>query len=503
MSAELTHSTLNRRIARGAAWMVGLRLADRAVGFLSTIVLARLLMPADFGLVALATAMVAAIGIFGEFGFELALIQNQKAERAHYDTAWTLGALRGLLAALVIALVAQPLASFFGDPRLLDVIVVLAAVPLLEGLYNIGTVAFRKDLTMRKEFVFRIVPRIGGFLVTIAFALAWQNYWALIYGTVAGVALRVVMSYLMHPYRPRLSVSAWRDIFGFSKWMLVTSIVTFGNRKADTVIIAKLLDAHSLGVFSMANQIANTASAELMAPVKQALFPGYAKLAHDTALLRKSFVDVYGILVLIALPIAVGIGLTAEFFVPVLLGPNWSDAIPLIEILVISGGLRAISSHVRPVYLAMNQPHLGAYAQIGRMLVFLPILLFALVHYGIEGAAVAHAVGRVTVLLGSLYLMRRLLDVTIHDIWAACWRPLVGCALMAGVVYCLKWLSPTGELSISANIALLAMAAIAGAITYLGSLLMLWWLVGRPAACAESHVLRYLRFKVIDGSTRS
>src|SRR3546814_13186972 len=101
------------------------------------------------------------------------------------------------------------------------------------------------------------------------------------------------------------------------------------------------------------------AAAELIAPIKQVLFPGYARIAHDIALLRKAFIDVYGILVLVALPVAIGIGLTAEYFVPLLLGPNWVQAVPIIQILVISGGLRSLSSHVRPVYLAMNRPKIG------------------------------------------------------------------------------------------------------------------------------------------------
>src|SRR3546814_3486762 len=102
--------------------MVGLDFVDRCIGFVSTIIRARLLVPADFGLVAIAMALVAAVSVFGEFGLELALIQNQKAQRSHYDTAWTLGLLRGLCAAAIIALLAEPLAAFFDDPRLETVV---------------------------------------------------------------------------------------------------------------------------------------------------------------------------------------------------------------------------------------------------------------------------------------------------------------------------------------------------------------------------------------------
>jgi lipopolysaccharide exporter len=341
MAADLASEMLarvNRRMARGAAWMIGLRFADRMIGLLSMVVLARLLLPADFGVVALAMAMVSVVDDLADFGFDMALIQNQTADRSHYDTAWTFNVARGLVASVALALLAHPLALFFEDPRLDEVLLVLAISPFLAGFYNIGTVAFRKNLTLNKEFIFRIIPRLIGVIATIAFALVWRNYWALVVGTLTGIGIRLPLSYLMHSYRPRLSLAASRGIMDFSKWMLMTSIGDMVSQKAGTFMIAKLLDTASLGVFSMSSQIANMASQELIAPIKQALFPGYAKLAHDIALLKKAFLDVYGILVLLALPAAIGIGLTAEFFVPLLLGPKWHGAVPVIEILVISGG---------------------------------------------------------------------------------------------------------------------------------------------------------------------
>jgi O-antigen/teichoic acid export membrane protein len=476
-------------MTRGAAWMIGLRLTDRNLGFLSTIILARLLVPADFGVVVLAMAMIGAIDDLADFGFEQALIQNQKAVRAHYDTAWTFGMIRGAASALVIAALSEPLALFFEDPRLRDVMLTLALVPFLSGFYNVGTVAFRKELTLSKEFVFRIVPRIMGVVTTITLAFAFRNYWALVYGTLAGTGTRLAFSYFMHSYRPRISIAAARDIMGFSKWMLVTSIADLASQKFGTLIIAKFLDAASLGIYSMANQIANIASSELIAPIKQALFPGYAKLAHDTALLKKAFLDVYGILVLLALPAAIGIGLTAEFFVPILLGPKWSDTVSLIGILVISGGLRSLSSHVRPVYLALNKPQFGAYAAAGRALVHVPMLIFALQYYGIEGAAVAHATGHVAVLLGSLYLMHRLLGVSIGDFLRACWRPLVGCALMVLAVLLVKWFPPVAGVGFASLVLLLVLTVSVGILTYVGAVLLLWWLCDRPLNSAESHLL--------------
>src|SRR5262245_26988343 len=280
---------------------------------------------------------------------------------------------------------AYPLAAFFDNPELAGVIMVLALAPVLEGFYNIGAVAFRKDLLLHKEFIYRIAPRIVGTMVTITLAIIWRSHWALVCGTLTASSFRLLLGYQMHRYRPRVSVAAWREIMGFSKWMLVTNIAGFINDKASTVAIARYLDTASVGVFALASQIANMASVELLAPIRQALFPGYAKLAHNPALLRTAFLDAYGILVLLALPAAIGLGLTAEYYVPLLLGQKWVGAIPVIEILAISGGLSTLSSHVQPVYLAMNRPQLGTWASIGRATFYLPILIYALPRYGLVG----------------------------------------------------------------------------------------------------------------------
>ena len=177
--ASKPSGSVGTRMARGAAWMVVLQSADRVLGFLSILVLARLLVPEDFGLVALAMAIVGSLTAFSEFGFDLALIQNQSAQRKHYDTAWTLGLLRGLLLAGLLLLISKPNADLMGDQRLVTLVYVLALVPFIESFINVGIVDFRKDLVFRKEFLYRFSSRLGGVLTTVTLAFFWRDYWAL------------------------------------------------------------------------------------------------------------------------------------------------------------------------------------------------------------------------------------------------------------------------------------------------------------------------------------
>ena len=148
--------------------------------------LARLLVPADFGLVAMATALSGALAAMSEFGFAVALIQNQTADRRYYDTAWTLGLIRGLLVAGALAACADPLATMFADQRLEPILHVLAVGLVITSFENIAVVDFRKDLQFHREFYYRALAKIASFAFTVSLAVLLRNYWALVSGIVVG-----------------------------------------------------------------------------------------------------------------------------------------------------------------------------------------------------------------------------------------------------------------------------------------------------------------------------
>ena len=138
-------------MASGAAWMILVRLLDRSIGLVSTLILARLLVPADFGLVAMATAIGALLDILGGFSFDMALIQNPGAKRSHYDTVWTFNVLFGAFCAVAFIAIAAPAARFYNEGKLENVMYVLAIGYLLNGFSNIGTVDFRKELEFERR----------------------------------------------------------------------------------------------------------------------------------------------------------------------------------------------------------------------------------------------------------------------------------------------------------------------------------------------------------------
>ena len=195
------------RMLNGALWMIALRWAIRLTGLVSTVILARLLMPSDFGIVAMAMIVVGTLEIFNQTGQTLVLIRLENPTKEHFDTAWTVSFLIGLAIAAAI-LAASPLAElYFHEPKVEPVMQCLALRAILGGLENIGTVNFRRDLKFDRFFAFNVYPKLISFTVTIALAFMLRNYWALVAGILIGQLALIVLSYTMHPHRPRFTLS--------------------------------------------------------------------------------------------------------------------------------------------------------------------------------------------------------------------------------------------------------------------------------------------------------
>src|SRR5262249_43311926 len=143
---------LRHSMARGALWMVGMRWTIRAIGLLNTIILARLLTPADFGIVAMASVAVSLLDSMADFNVETAIVRSKVASRGQYDSAWTVQVTEGLVKTALLISIAPLLAGFYGDPRVALLVYIIALRPGIEGFENIGQVDFRRDLQFGKEF---------------------------------------------------------------------------------------------------------------------------------------------------------------------------------------------------------------------------------------------------------------------------------------------------------------------------------------------------------------
>jgi O-antigen/teichoic acid export membrane protein len=366
----------------------------------------------------------------------------------------------------------------------------LSLATWIRGFENIGVVDFRKELRLDREFKMLLTKRIVVFLATVSIALATRSYWALVLGILAGSVGGVVLSYLFHPFRPRFDFSARRELLHFSKWMVFSNVInTFASRAAD-LIIGKSLGAGPLGLFNLAYEISHLPSTELSAPVNRAVYPGYAKIASDQTRLAAQFLEVLGLTALLTAPVAFGIASVAPLLVPLLLGDAWREAVPLMEILALSGLLVSLRTNAGYVFLALGRSELLTVMNAVRFALVVPALVLGTVYSGAKGAAWAILGTSIVMLPVTHYFMHRVLRIRWAEHASVLWRPAVAATGMYLLVR--EYLAWT-EHGFAANYAVLALASavVLGIAVYVSFTGLLWAVSGFPQS-AENRVVTAL-----------
>jgi len=482
---------VGQKMAKGAAWMVFFKLTERSIGLISTIILARLLIPEDFGLIAMAMSIIAILELLGAFGFDVAIIQNQTAERKHYDTAWTYNVLFAISSTLVLALLASPAAIFYHEPRLENVIYLLALGNLIRGFENIGVLEFRKNMTFDKEFKFQLGKKLAGFFTTVPLAIILGSYWALVAGMLMGWFMGVILSFMLHAYRPRFSLAASHELFHFSKWLLITNLFNFIKIRSADFIIGRLSGPQALGLFTISYEISNLPTTELVAPVNRAVFPGYAKISNNMAALREGFLKVLAMIAIFALPAGMGIAATSEPLVLVFLGSNWIDSIPLIQILAVFGATLALQTNTGSVFLALGRPKILAVIGAIHISLLVPALMVLVSNNGSIGAAWGYLVVTLLMLPINFGFIMFYTKLKFSPIVSVLWRPIMASTTMYFVVtMILDYLGQSDKFIL--NLSYLLFTVAIGAIVYILLVIALWRLTGSPHG-AENDLMDTLK----------
>lgn len=466
--------------------MMAVNLFRRSIGIVSTIILARLLSPADFGLVAMSTVLIVMMQALTEFGFDIALIQKQNATRVHYDTAWTFNVIFAVASFLVLVGMSLPAAEFYADDRVFPIVIALSLGVLLRGFENIGIVDFRKELKFRREFKFQTLIKATATVVTICGAIAFRSYWALVIGTLTSRVVGLVLSYRMHPFRPKFSIAARKDLFSFSVWLYINNILLFVRTRGADFIVGRILGPKSLGLFSIGAEIASLPTRELIAPINRAIYPGYSRISGDLARMRRAFLNVFGVIAMIAIPSATGIAVISDSAIPALLGDNWISAIPLVHTMAFVGLLSSLHSNTGAAYIALGKPRIHVVLQSISVLILLPLAIILAESIGIIGIALAYLCANGTTFVINCFIAVRLMRISPSRAVDSIIRPSIAAALMYAIVASLQSLLLTSM----SNLVTMLICALVGGIVYISVVLFLWVLSGRPQG-AETFFIEH------------
>ena len=483
---------------RGSAWMIALRGAIRLTGLVSTIILARILTPNDFGVVAIAMVVVEMFEMLSYTGQGAAIVRHRDPTCQHYDTAWSINVMIGFGIGIAIFLVA-PLSSFyFHDERSVIVMQCLALRPIMSGFENTGMIDFRRDLQFNRVFGYNLYAKLFSFIVTITLAVVLRNYWALVAGILCGQFARTVLSYVMHRYRPRLSFAKMSEIWSFSIWTFIRFMGGYFESQVDVIAVGGATGANSMGRYTIAKDIGTSATDEIISPMLSVLFPVMARYQHDPKELRQLYLRMLGWAVIIGASTGIGVWLVAPDMVPLVLGQKWVGITPLIGWLAVSASIGTLNSGAYTILDVLGLPHLGARLQWVRVAVLSAAMFpVAYLTHDLVELVVTRFVITAILIPPVLIVAGRRVGVAPRDYGAAFWRPFTAAGVMALAVLSMNQvLTFTGPVRLGLDIVL-------GVVAYVGMLMALWNISGRPLSAERDVIALIERGRAMLGIIRA
>lgn len=464
-------TSLAARVARSAGWIIGGRFVMGAFGFLNTIIVARLLVPDDFGIVAIGLTAMQILTNLSDIGVSQAVIRFKDADRADLDTLFTLSAIRGALIAGVLCLSAPFAAEFYGDRRVMWVFLGVAAYPLLSGFINPRFYEFERLLDYSKEFVAAVLNKVAGVTVSIVIAVIFRSYWAIVLGLATNALVQLILSYWMRPFAPSLTLASMRRILGFSGWLTGVGLMSALNNKLDPLVLARAVGAEGAGHYFMGLQLAELPTREIAFPAARAIYPGLSELQEDARRANQAFLIGVEAMAAIAMPAAIGFALIARELVPFLIGERWVSAASVVEIITPVMGVQMPLLATQYYAMAVGSTRLVFIRELIFFLIRTPIFIWASIKYGLVGAAWSVAGCGIVHVALNLALYSQTANDRFSRPLERARRSIVSVAVMALALTALR---TTGLIDSAPALFKIAAESLAGVVAYVLCHILLW-----------------------------
>jgi O-antigen/teichoic acid export membrane protein len=420
---------------RGVFWVGGAQVFRQILGLITSVVLARLLAPTDFGLIALAYVFIELGQVFADFGVGAAVIQAKDVTRKVLSSAFWANVVVGC-ALMVIMLGAAPAVGYvYTDSRVAWVLASLSLTLLFSGMVVVPRATLYKDLRFNLAVKAQMIGSLVGAAVAISMAWFGMGVWSLVAQPICGSIITLTLTLRYARWRPYWEYS-WNDIRGLAKFsadVLGMSVVGHINNNADKLLVGKFLGNASLGFYSLAFQLMLYPMTHVASVIMRVLFPTLSALQDDLPRFRNAYLKATAAIALITFPLMIGLLIVSRDFVEVVFGDKWLPMVPVLQVLCLVGMGKSVATTVGAVYLSTAHTRENFYIA----LVMLPLSVGAFViglRWGIVGVAAGYAAVALAFIYIYLGIAFRVIRLTFREFHAAIIRPFVGSLVMAMAV---------------------------------------------------------------------
>lgn len=383
-------SELNKKVVNATKWSSFTEISSKLIAPITTMVLARVLTPEAFGVVATVTMIISFTQIFSDAGFQIFLIQHEFEDKDDKYKTTNVAFLSNLVISLllwaIIIIFREPLAKLVGNPGLGNVIAIACVSIPLAAFSSIQMALYKRSFDFKTLFYVRIVGVLIPLVITIPLALYLKNYWALIIGTIIVHTSNAIILTIKSKWKPSsyYSIKRLKKMLSFSSWVLFDTILVWATSYIDIFIIGVTLNEYYLGIYKTSIVTVGQITAIITATIIPIMLPALSRLQNDKEKLKEMVLKFQKITSIILIPLGFGIFMYSDLLTQILLGNQWSEASDFIGIWGLMSAITIIFSRFNTViYPAIGKPRMSAVAQLSHLVVLIPVIIYS-VDYGFE-----------------------------------------------------------------------------------------------------------------------
>ena len=480
--------SLRARLARSIFWIAWSRGVVQVFAFATTLLVARILEPADYGVMAIASIFTVTTGMLAEMGLGAAIIQFRDLDRRELNTCFWITMMLATSVYAALFLASPTIAHWFAVPRLAELLPVAALVLPITACSVVSDGLLRKRLAFDRVSQAEIFASLITMPATLGCALAGLGVWALVVGSLVAPAVRSVATVAFSPWHPGLHLGGKRikEVLQFSLATLGVKMLWILREDADVVVVGKVTGDVTVGLYSMAKELALLPTNKISAMVNMVSSPVMAELQTDIDAMRVAFYRAVRLTAVIAVPMSVGMALVADEMVAVLLGPKWSPAVPVLRLLCAYAAVRAIDVLLPPVLFARRRQRFLFWYFLTLLLVVPAAALLGSLWDGVKGVVIFSTLVYCAVMTTMAKEALAELKGGLSELWTETWPIFAAGATMAAAVFLVRDFMMAGRLE--PPLVRLVLSSVIGATTYCSTLLT----IGSPVISEGAQVVGWI-----------
>ncbi|APG59268.1 MOP flippase family protein [Christiangramia salexigens] len=432
MSDNFKKETLN-----GISWSVisqGIRLV---LNLLITSVLARLLLPEDYGILGMVTVATGFLMVLKDFGFGAALVQKKEVEAIEYDSVFWLNVIIGLFLAIIVFLAAPLIANFYNESAIIPVARLISVSFIINSILVIPNNILLKRLNFKYLFFSDLSALLVSGITAILFAYYNFSYWSLVAQNLALQISTLIAVFYFSQWRPRFrfSKTALQDLTSFSLPLIADKSINYWVRNVDYLLIGKFLGKADLGYYTKAYTLMMLPVRQLSGTISKVMFPSFSTIQNDLARVRSVFLKISGVIALVSFPLMGLLFISAEEVILILFGSNWEQSIPIFRVLCLLGAIQSISTLSGNIYLSQGKTKLMF--KIGLFTRFLMIsgIVIGLYYKGLMGLVYGYTVSSLIASMIEWYFVGNVLEAGLKYIILNLLPYFIFSGLMIGLIF--------------------------------------------------------------------